>query len=320
MAIRNNKNIIKETHIELGESPTSDYVDQDFYNWPNVMNTSSEYQIIKTETGVDEKGFTYTKYYYYDGINQPTTFYDGVTWDDKGNMIGQDTRPISKKIRDRIEKAGVDYHASDNIADFIEEGELDRLVDELTQKFDGVLETLIIDPNDPNSRDTGRRMAKMYIHEQLFGRYYPKPKVTAFPNEGARSHNGMLVVPADIKSMCSHHHKDVKGICYIGIIPGDKVIGLSKYARIAWHCARRGTLQEELTNDIAREIAEASGTEDVIVWIKAEHGCMSCRGILTDNSATVTMVTKGAFDHNQELKRDFLTHINMIAGSGFKCS
>lgn len=234
--------------------------------------------------------------------------------------VGHNSQPVSQRIRERIEEAGVPYHASDNISEFIKEDELDLLVDELTTKFEGVLDTLIIDPNDPNSKETGRRMAKMYVHEQLFGRYYPKPKVTAFPNEGARSHNGMLVVPADIKSMCSHHHKDVKGICYIGIIPGDKVIGLSKYARIAWHCARRGTLQEELTNDIAREIIEASGSDDVIVWIKAEHGCMSCRGILTDNSATVTMVSKGAFTHNQDLKAEFLNHIGMISGSNFRCN
>jgi len=225
---------------------------------------------------------------------------------------------VSERIKQRIVAAGRDFHASDNIADFIEEGELDELVNELTEKFNSVIDSLIIDrENDPNSRETGHRLAKMYVHEQMFGRYYPSPKVTAFPNIGERAYHGMLVVRAEIKSLCSHHHKDVRGTCFIGIIPTDNVIGLSKYTRIAWHCARRGTLQEELTNDIAKAIMKASKSENVAVYIEATHGCMECRGVLAHNSLTQTTVLHGEFK-DPSVKKEFFDQIK-LQKSSFRC-
>ena len=91
----------------------------------------------------------------------------------------------------------------------------------------------------------------MYYNEIMAGRYDPAPSATAFPNDSDDRYAGMLVVRSELKSMCSHHHQPVAGVAYIGIIAADKLIGLSKYTRIAQWCARRGTLQEELANDIA---------------------------------------------------------------------
>lgn len=224
---------------------------------------------------------------------------------------------VSERIKQRLLDANVEFHASDNISEYIKDGELEELEAELTEKFESVLDSLIIDPNDPNSADTGHRMAKMYLHELFYGRYYSEPKATAFPNLGKRAYHGMLVVRSDIKSMCSHHHQPVTGTAFIGIIPGEKVIGLSKYSRIAWHCSRRGTLQEELTNDIAEAIIEASESRDVAVYIEASHGCCENRGIRTHNSLTQTTVLHGEFKI-ESVKKEFFDQIK-LQKSSFRC-
>lgn len=228
------------------------------------------------------------------------------------------TNKISDTIRTRIKSKGAKFHSNSNIAEFIQDGELDKLVDEVAEKFEGVLDSLLIDrENDPNAMGTGRRLAKMYIHELFEGRFYEAPAATAFPNTGEEAYKGMLVVRSELKSVCSHHWQPVNGVAYIGIIPGEKVIGLSKYTRIAQHCARRGTLQEELCNDIAREIQAATDSEDVAVYIAAEHGCCTNRGIMAHNSTTQTTVLRGEFK-NADVKKEFFDNIALQTG-GFAC-
>lgn len=219
---------------------------------------------------------------------------------------------ISNIIKNRILKEGNTYWAGDNISQHIQEGELEELTDELTEKFEAVLDSLVIDRlNDPNSKDTGRRLAKMYIHELMRGRYYPMPDATSFPNEVEDGYTGMLVVRSEIKSVCSHHHQPVTGVAYIGIIAAETLIGLSKYTRIAQWCARRGTLQEELCNDIAKEIISATGSNDVGVYIQATHGCCENRGIMAHSSLTQTTVLKGAFKHDPATKQEFFDNIKL---------
>lgn len=219
---------------------------------------------------------------------------------------------VSQKIRERIQDAGARYWAGDNISDFIVNNEKQLLIDELTEKFNDVLDSLIIDrENDPNSQDTGRRLAKMYINELMSGRYNPKPNATAFPNHTDEPYTGMLVVRSELTSMCSHHHQPVKGVAYIGIIAADTLIGLSKYTRIAQWCARRGTLQEELAMDIAREIMTATGSADVGVYIQATHGCCENRGIMAHSSLTQTTVLKGAFKEDAGTKEEFFNNIKL---------
>jgi GTP cyclohydrolase I len=222
----------------------------------------------------------------------------------------------SSIIRNRIAKAGARCWAGDNISDFINEGEKEMLIQELTEKFESVLDSLVIDRfNDPNSQDTGRRLAKMYINEIMSGRYEPKPNATAFPNEPDHitneKYDGMLVVRSELKSMCSHHHQPVSGVAYIGIIAADTLIGLSKYTRIAQWCAQRGTLQEELAMDIAREIKSATGSADVGVYIQATHGCCENRGIRAHSSLTQTTVLKGSFFSDPGTKKEFFDNIKL---------
>ena len=186
-------------------------------------------------------------------------------------------------------------------------------INELAGKFQGVLSSLLIDTdNDPNSKDTAKRLAKMYVYELMAGRFEPAPDTTSFPNEGENRFEGMLVARAELRSMCSHHHQPVKGVCYIGIIPTGRVIGLSKYVRIAQWCSRRGQLQEELVNQIAREIMRATDTENVGVYIEATHGCMDNRGVMAHSSMTQTSVVHGLF-HNDSVKQEFFANIKLQA-------
>ena len=215
-------------------------------------------------------------------------------------------------IKARIKKAGAKYWAGDNISEFLHEGDKDKLIEELTPKFEAVLDGLVIDiENDPNSNQTGKRLAKMYINELMTGRYDPIPNATAFPNHVEDGYKGMIVIRSEITSMCSHHHQTVKGVAYIGVIASDKLIGLSKYTRIAQWCASRGTLQEELCNDIAREIKKACVTDHVGVYIQATHGCVENRGVQAHSSLTQTTVLEGAFKEEAKVQQEFMDNIKL---------
>jgi GTP cyclohydrolase I len=222
-------------------------------------------------------------------------------------------RPLSQVIRDSMRASGKRFWAGDNISEFVEtEQEREQLINEATKAFETVLDTLLIDrETDPNSRGTARRLAKMYFTEIMAGRYEPAPDATAFPNDSKDRYEGMLVVRSELRSMCSHHHQPVAGVAYIGIIAANKLIGLSKYTRIAQWCARRGTLQEELANDIAREIARATDSGNIGVYIQAEHGCCTNRGIMAHSSLTQTTVLKGAFLTDPGTKKEFFDNIKL---------
>ena len=218
----------------------------------------------------------------------------------------------SKEIITRLQDAGIRYWAGDNISEVLQQGDKEQLIEEATQKFEQVLDSLIIDRhNDPNSKDTGRRLAKMYFNEIMAGRYDPMPNATAFPNHVDDGYKGMLVVRSEIKSMCSHHHQPVNGVAYIGIIAAETLIGLSKYTRIAQWCARRGTLQEELNNVIANEIQKATGSSNVGVYLQATHGCCENRGIGAHSSLTQTTVLRGAFNDDMGTKKEFMDNIKL---------
>ena len=218
----------------------------------------------------------------------------------------------SEQIIARLEQEGIRYWAGDNISDVLQEGDKEQLIEEATVAFENVLDKLVIDRhNDPNSMDTGRRLAKMYFNEIMAGRYDPMPNATAFPNHVQDGYKGMLVVRSEIKSMCSHHHQPVNGVAYIGIIAAETLIGLSKYTRIAQWCARRGTLQEELNNVIANEIQQATGSPNVGVYLQATHGCCENRGIGAHSSLTQTTVLRGAFNEDMGTKKEFMDNIKL---------
>jgi GTP cyclohydrolase I len=219
---------------------------------------------------------------------------------------------LGDHIRFKMKREGKRFWAGDNISDYLYEGDIEKLIDEATPAFELVLDRLLIDrETDPNSQGTARRLAKMYFNEIMSGRYESSPDCTAFPNDSEDRYEGMLVVRSELRSMCSHHHQPVSGVAYIGIIAAEKLIGLSKYTRIAQWCARRGTLQEELANDIAREIQRATAARDVGVYIQATHGCCENRGIMAHSSLTQTTVLKGAFKDDQSTKKEFFDNIKL---------
>jgi GTP cyclohydrolase I len=219
---------------------------------------------------------------------------------------------LGDSIRFKMKRDQKRFWAGDNISEYVTEDMKHTLIDEATEAFELVLDRLLIDrETDPNSQGTARRLAKMYFNEIMSGRYEPNPDATAFPNDSADRYEGMLVVRSELRSMCSHHHQPVSGVAYIGIIAANKLIGLSKYTRIAQWCARRGTLQEELANDIAREIMKATGAKDVGVYIQAVHGCCENRGIMAHSSLTQTTVLKGAFKDDQSTKKEFFDNIKL---------
>ena len=224
-----------------------------------------------------------------------------------------DGKPLSQVIRENMKFSGKRFWAGDNVSEYVQdEATRQALIDEATEAFENVLDTLLIDrETDPNSKGTARRLAKMYYNEIMEGRYAPAPDATAFPNDSEDRYEGMLVVRSELRSMCSHHHQPVSGVAYIGIIAANKLIGLSKYTRIAQWCARRGTLQEELCNDIAREIMKATASENVGVYLRMTHGCCENRGIMAHDSSTTTTVLKGAFNQDAGTKKEFFDTLSL---------
>ena len=219
---------------------------------------------------------------------------------------------LADAIRFRMKRDNKRFWANDNISDYLHQGDKEILIAEATVAFEQVLKTLLIDTEtDPSSKGTAHRLAKMYINEVMGGRYDPAPDATAFPNDSKDRYEGMLVVRSELRSMCSHHHQPVSGVAYIGIIAADKLIGLSKYSRIAQWCARRGTLQEELCNDIAREIGRATGADNIGVYMQMTHGCCENRGIMAHSSLTQTTVLKGSFNTDGNTKKEFFDNIKL---------
>lgn len=211
---------------------------------------------------------------------------------------------ISKTIKDRIKSAGARFHSNDNIADFINDEEIELLVDEVADKFQGVLESLVIDTDhDHNTQDTARRVAKMFVKETFSGRYRSVPKVTAFPNMGYKSL--YTTGPISIRSTCAHHFQNIVGRCWVGIVPEEEVIGLSKFNRLVHHICERPQIQEEMTTQIAAALKQYAKTDNIAVVVKAEHHCMTMRGVREHESDMTTAIMLGAFEKDAALKKEF---------------
>jgi len=219
--------------------------------------------------------------------------------------------PVSVKIRERIVAARKRFHANDNIADFIEPGELDRLLDEVQSKMQGVLTSLVIDTdNDHNTGQTARRVAKMYLTEVFKGRYIKGPTVTEFPN--AEHLNELMIVgPITVRSACSHHLCPVIGVIWIGVLPNEhtNVIGLSKYARLAEWVMGRPQIQEEAVVQLADLIPQKTQPDGLAIVMEASHFCMGWRGVKDVDSKMINSVMRGSFLKDANLRREFLSLI-----------
>jgi GTP cyclohydrolase I len=219
--------------------------------------------------------------------------------------------PVSVKIRERIKEARKRYHANDNIAEFIQPGELEALLDEVQVKMQGVLDSLVIDTDhDHNTSDTARRVAKMYVNEVFRGRYVKGPEITEFPN--AEHLNELMIVgPITVRSACSHHFCPVIGQIWIGVLPNEhtNVIGLSKYARLAEWVMGRPQIQEEAVVQLADLIQLKTQPDGLAIVMEASHYCMSWRGVKDMNSRMINSVMRGAFLKDPNLRREFLSLI-----------
>jgi len=219
--------------------------------------------------------------------------------------------PVSVKIRERVLAARKRFHANDNIAEFIQPGELDHLLDEVTEKMQTVLDSMVIDTeNDHNTQDTARRVAKMYLKEVFKGRYVQSPEVTEFPN--AEHLNELMIVgPITVRSACSHHLCPVIGQIWIGVLPNEhtNVIGLSKYARLAEWIMGRPQIQEEAVVQLADLIQRKTQPDGLAIVMEASHFCMGWRGVKDMDSKMINSVMRGVFLKDANLRREFLALI-----------
>ncbi|MEY3502553.1 MAG: cyclohydrolase 1 [Pseudomonadota bacterium] len=219
--------------------------------------------------------------------------------------------PVSVKIRERIKASRQRFHANDNIADFIEPGELEKLLDEVEEKMKGVLSSLVIDTdNDHNTTDTARRVAKMYVQEVFKGRFVKPPVITEFPNV-EHLNELMIVGPITVRSACSHHFCPVIGKIWIGVLPNKNtnVIGLSKYARLAEWVMGRPQIQEEAVVQLADLIQVKTQPDGLAIVMEATHFCMAWRGVKDMDSRMINSVMRGAFLKDPDLRREFLSLI-----------
>jgi GTP cyclohydrolase I len=219
--------------------------------------------------------------------------------------------PISVKIRERVLASKQRFHANDNIAEFIQPGELEALLDEVEDKLKAVLESLVIDTtNDHNTNDTAKRLAKMYIKEVFNGRYVTSPQITEFPN-AERLNELMIVGPITVRSACSHHFCPIIGKIWIGILPNKNtnVIGLSKYARLAEWVMGRPQIQEEAVVQLADLIQQKTRPDGLALVMEASHFCMAWRGVKDLDSRMINSVMRGAFLKDPILRREFLALI-----------
>jgi GTP cyclohydrolase IA len=223
----------------------------------------------------------------------------------------QVSTPVSVRIRERIKLAKIRYHANDNIAQFIEPGELNELLAEVEGKLKGVLESLVIDTeSDHNTQDTGRRVAKMYLNELFKGRYLPMPEVTEFPN-ASHLNELMIIGPITVRSSCSHHLCPIIGKVWIGVMPNEhsNLIGLSKYARIADWIMSRPQIQEEAVVQLADALQEKMQPDGLAVVMEADHFCMHWRGVKDMDAKMINSVMHGSFLKDPNLRREFLSLI-----------
>ncbi len=223
------------------------------------------------------------------------------------------TMPVSRRIRERILDAGQRFHANDNIAEFIADGELEQMLDEVEARMRDVLESLVIDTDsDHNTQETARRVAKMFLTEVFRGRYAPAPPVTEFPNV-ERLNELMIVGPITVRSTCSHHLCPIIGRLWVGLMPNEhsNLIGLSKYNRLADWVMSRPQIQEEAIIQLADLLMGKVSPDGLAVVFEADHYCMHWRGVKDTATKMVNSVMRGSFLKDAALRREFLSLIDL---------
>jgi GTP cyclohydrolase I len=228
---------------------------------------------------------------------------------EKDPPTSDELEPVSARIRARVQGAGVRFHANDNIAAHIREGEMELLLDEVQGKMKAVLDSLVIDTaSDHNTHDTARRVAKMYLYEVFHGRYAKEPPVTEFPNV-EHLNELLLVGPITVRSACSHHFCPIMGRLWVGTMPNQhsNLIGLSKFARLAEWVMTRPQIQEEAVTQIADLLMDKIKPDGLAIVLEADHFCMQWRGVKDSGSKMINSVMRGSFLKDAALRREFLS-------------
>jgi GTP cyclohydrolase I len=221
---------------------------------------------------------------------------------------------FSDELRKRMTTIKHKHFANDTIYTYLDENDVQKIEDEVAEAFQGVLKALVINTDDDhNSQDTARRVSKMFVHEIFRGRYYPPPDVTAFPN--VKQYDQIYMSgPMSINSTCAHHFQPIAGKAYVGIFPGNKVIGLSKFNRMVDWVTSRPQIQEEMTEQIADMIEQETEAKGVAVVIKAQHFCMTARGVKEHESDMLTSVVRGVFRDEPQIKSEFFSLLSNMKG------
>jgi len=221
---------------------------------------------------------------------------------------------FSDELRKRMSTIKHKHFANDTIYAYLDPGDVKLIECEVAEAFEDVLKALVINTTDDhNTKDTAHRVAKMFVNEIFRGRYYPPPEVTAFPN--AKEYDQLYISgPMSINSTCAHHFQPITGQAFVGIFPGRKVIGLSKFNRVVDWISSRPQIQEEMTEQIADEIEKQTEAKGVAVVIKAEHFCMTARGVKEHESEMLTSVVRGDFLKIEHLKAEFFSLLNNMKG------
>ena len=221
---------------------------------------------------------------------------------------------FSDELRRRMTTSKHKHYANDTIFEYLHPGDVDKIEFEVADAFEDVLQALVINTKDDhNTKETARRVAKMFVHELFKGRYYPPPEVTDFPN--AKKYDQIYITgPISIDSTCAHHFQPITGNCYIGIFPGEKVIGLSKFNRMVDWIVSRPQIQVEMTEQIADMVEKETSALGVAVIIKAEHFCMTARGVKEHESEMMTSVVRGIFRDEPPIKAEFFSLLNNMKG------
>ena len=223
-------------------------------------------------------------------------------------------KKFSDELRKRMTTIKHKHFANDTIFAYLDPGDVKLIECEVAEAFEDVLKALVINTTDDhNTKDTAHRVAKMFVHEIFRGRYYPPPEVTSFPN--AKEYDQIYVSgPISINSTCAHHFQPITGQAYVGVFPGKRVVGLSKFNRIVDWIASRPQIQEEMTEQIADMVEKETEAQGVAVVIKAEHFCMTARGVKEHESEMMTSVVRGMFRDEPATKAEFFSLLSNMKG------
>lgn len=218
------------------------------------------------------------------------------------------------KLYEKLVNDGVDFYSNKNISSYVDENDIECMEENVYLNVKQLLQSLLIDiENDHNTQETAKRVAKMLVHETFSGRYLPKPEITSFPNSS--DYDGIYTTgPISIRSTCAHHLMPIRGNCWVGVFPGGEVIGLSKFNRICEWIAQRPQIQEEMTVQIADELQAEAKTENIAVILKAEHFCLTHRGVKAHQSDMTTSIMRGVFKSSTRIRTEFYQILGTMDG------